>query len=241
MKNVLKPLLFICLGIFIWTSCDSDGEEATSLDFQFVFMVDNENLELGKTYQLGGTTVQLETARFYVGGIELQSRSGITSFEDLYLLVKAEETEYEVGNIELADYTGVKFFVGIDPEANSQAESDFTTRSSADPLGIQDPSMHWNWNSGYKFIRIDGQTDTDGDGVVDTPLAFHIGTDGLLSSMEFATPSLQEGSNTLDFQLDLNRLYEDIDLTVDWDTHTGNNFPLAEQFLANFQSALTLN
>jgi len=241
MKNVLKPLLFICLGIFIWTSCDNDGEEATSINFQFNFMVDNENLELGKTYQLGGTTVQLDIARFYVGGIELQSRSGITSFEDLYLLVKAEETEYEVGNIELTDYTGVKFFVGIDSEANNQAESDFTTRASSDPLGVQDPSMHWNWNSGYKFIRIDGQTDTDGDGVVDTPLAFHIGTDGLLSSMEFAVPSLQEGSNTLDFQLDLNRLYEDIDLTVDWDTHTGNNFPLAEQFLANFQNALTLN
>ena len=190
---------------------------------------------------MGGTSVQLDIARFYVGGIELQSRSGVASFEDLYLLIRAEETEYEVGNIDLADYTSLNFFVGVEPEANSQAESDFTTRSSTDPLGVQDPSMHWNWNSGYKFIRIDGQTDTDGDGVMDTPLAFHIGTDGLLSSMEFEMPALQEGSNTLEFQLNLNRLYEDIDLTVDWDTHTGNNFPLAEQFLANFQNALSLN
>ena len=66
MKDILKPMLVICLGLFIWTSCGDDGAEATSIDFQFSFMVDNENLELGKAYQLGGTTVQLETARFYV-------------------------------------------------------------------------------------------------------------------------------------------------------------------------------
>ena len=238
----LSPFLLLCLALFTWTSCGDDGDEGTSIDFQFNFNINNENLELGKTYQLAGTTVQFDIARFYVGGIELQSTTGVTtSFEDLYLLVKAEETEYEVGKIDIADYTALKFFVGIEPAANSQTETDFTTRSSSDPLGVQDPSMHWNWNSGYKFIRIDGQTDTDGDGVVDTPLAFHIGTDALLNGLEFDVPSLQEGTNILNFNLDLNQLYDGIDLAVDWDTHTGNNIPLAEQFVVNFKNALTLN
>ena len=238
----LSSFLLLCLILFTWTSCGDDSDEGTSIDFQFNFTINDENLELEKLYQLNGTTVQFEIARFYVGGIELETTAGTSAtFDDLYLLVKAEETEYEVGQVDLADYSALKFFVGIAPTENSQAESDFTTRSSSDPLGVQDPSMHWNWNSGYKFVRIDGQTDTDGDGVVDTPLAFHIGTDALLNSMEFDVPRLEEGENTLNFNLDLNQLYSEIDLAVDWDTHTGNNIPLAEQFVANFKNALTLN
>jgi len=240
-KNV-KYLLMLVLGIFIWNACGDDRAETTNVDLQFDFRLNGETLELEKTYQLNGTTVQFDIARFYVGGIELQPTTGNAAiFDDRYILVKAEENNYEVGDVDFADYEKLKFYVGVAPELNSQSEDDFTTRVANDPLAVQDPSMHWNWNSGYKFIRIDGQTDTDGDGVVDTPLAFHIGSDNFLRNLEYDLSTFQMGSNTINFTLDMNQLYEGIDLAVDWDTHTGNNIPLAQLFTANFEQALTIN
>ena len=114
---------------------------------------------------------------------------------------------------------------------------DFTTRAPSDPLAAQDYQMHWNWNTGYKFLRVDGRSDTDGDGVVDTDITYHIGSDPLLSNLNFALENLSE-EVTIEF--DLAKLFAGVDFTVDIDTHTGNNLPLAQKLVANYSTAFSI-
>jgi hypothetical protein len=131
--------------------------------------------------------------------------------------------------------------VGVDPVTNAQTEMDFTSRQPSDPLSIKDPDMHWNWMTGYKFLRVDGDADTDGDGTVDTGIAYHIGSDPFLKNYEISkTIPLKNGQNTMYFTLDLNIFFNGVDLSTELDTHTSNNIPLAERLAENMTTAISI-
>ncbi len=57
-----------------------------------------------------------------------------------------------VGNVPAGTYTGVKFDLGVPPVLN---HGDAAVAPS--PLNLS--RMFWNWNAGYKFIRLDATTD----------------------------------------------------------------------------------
>ncbi len=245
MKPAIKYFsLAIILALFgLACSKDNDSEpDMATLAFAFDFHVDGESLELGKDYTINGTTVSFDVANFYIGGIELEQANGTTiGLQNQYLLAGLDNTATLNGEIEVSDISKARFFVGVDPTTNSQSETDFTSRPSNDPLGIQDPAMHWNWNTGYKFLRMDGNTDTDGDGVTETGVAYHLGSDPMLKNFDLTTQiDLEGGENTLTFSFDLATFFTGVDLSTELDTHTGNNLPLAELLHENLGNALTL-
>ena len=159
-----------------------------------------------------------------------------------YILVKPEKTQHQITDLDAGRYSTVQFFVGIDDKENDQSEDDFTSRASGDPLAMDNPSMHWGWNGGYKYIRIDGMTDTDGDGTPETPLAFHLGNFEmfeLITNFQFPIQNdFEGGSNSLEFEVDLAKLFTEIDLSTQTDTHVFNNVDLAKAFHANLSNAI---
>lgn len=60
-----------------------------------------------------------------------------------------------IGQVPAADYSGLMFTVSVPFEKNH-----------ADPLAadapLDDSSMHWHWNSGYKFLRVGLANSSDG-------------------------------------------------------------------------------
>ena len=56
------------------------------------------------------------------------------------------------GHVEPGNYTGLAFTVGL-PDADNHADP---TLAKA-PLDVM--SMHWSWNDGYRFLRLDAFTD----------------------------------------------------------------------------------
>src|SRR5690606_18867037 len=71
-----------------------------------------------------------------------------------------------------------KFDIGIDSTTNKTVQPiDF---EEGEALGIQNPNMHWSWNSGYIFYKFEGEIDTDGDNVADTTFGYHIGLNDFL-------------------------------------------------------------
>jgi uncharacterized repeat protein (TIGR04052 family) len=76
------------------------------------------------------------------------------------------------------DYLGLSFTMGVPFELNHQ---DSSTASSPLNLG----AMQWNWQVGYKFIRLDLVSDSG------APFNYHIGSTGCASSAPTQAPQTE--------------------------------------------------
>ena len=231
-------LLAVGSALF-FTACTNDDEESPVLGMEFEYLVNGEAFDTSRVYDINGTAVKFSIANFYVGGITFESEEGAeTEMTDKYLLVTPESGMQEIGTLPVGHQHMLKYFIGVGPDENGQTESDFTNRKSDDPLSVQFPAMHWNWLSGYRFIRVDGKVDTNGDGVPDESMEIHIGTNPFLTNLEFTIhKDVEAGMNPLHFEFDLAKLFEGIDLSQDHLTHTGDNMGLANKFVGNLPNA----
>ena len=242
--NHLRLLFIGLIGIGLVSCGDDDDNSTASLDISTQISVNGEAFTPGSQYTINGDLVQFENVKFYMGGLTANTTTEtVDRGDDLYILVE-ENNATTTNAIELSDVSTLNtfsFFVGVSPEINTQDEAAFLARPEEDPLSIKDVSMHWNWNTGYKFVRIDGQVDADGDGTVETPIVYHLGTEAMRIGITYSPErDLVEGSNTLLFDLDLGLLFTGIDISENTTTHTGNNLPLAQQVRDNIPSALRL-
>lgn len=245
-KFKIFALALMAAFALTFTACEEEdntpGVEEGTLDMMFEYTVDGQPFDTTTVYSINGTAVTFKYANFYVGGIELMPEEGdAIPVEGKYLLVTPDAGMQEVTTVPAGHYHMVKFFVGVDPQTNSQSEDDFTSRDADDPLSIQFPAMHWNWNSGYRFLRVDGQVDTDGDGEVDESMAFHLGTANMLQDVTLtAHKDVEQGSNMLHMEFDLAQLLAGIDLPADHVTHTMNNPELAAAVRDNIPGAIRM-
>ncbi|RMG86879.1 MAG: hypothetical protein D6714_03395 [Bacteroidetes bacterium] len=252
MKNFKKTRLFAAILIALvvsWTGCDKNNSDPAQVALHFDYVVNGEAFQPGKAYLIGGTAVKFDVANFYVGGIEFFPETGDSiPVSGKHLLVTPENTDHIVTTLDPGHYHQLHCFIGVDMATNNQSESDFTNRPSDDPLAAQDPSMAWSWGSGYKFIRIDGQVDTDGDGTPETPLQFHLGdpdpTDDVPKfrrDLAFVIhKDVASGDNVINIQFDLARCFQNIDLSAEYITHVGDNVTLANSFFGNLDKAFSV-
>ncbi len=213
-------VLALCLSLgFVMISCGDDNGIVIDQEFpvdttlEVQMRVGSETLREGDTYNIGGTALQVDIARFYLGNITL-TQDTVPIEIDRYFVISPENNSFFLGTYDTDTY-GFSFGVGVDPENNDQTTEDFTTRPATDPLGVQEPAMHWNWNSGYKFLRIDGIVDTDEDGEVDTPVQYHIGGDAyftILSAINSVEISAENDEFVLRF--DLEQLLADTEINL---------------------------
>lgn len=102
-----------------------------------------------------GYYFMINRLEYYVSEIKLIHDGGqVTPVTDLYLLVDpAGKTIFELGSFPITDLEKIQFSVGVDSAHN---HLDPSTYPSEHPLAHQDPSMHWGWFSGYRFIAVEG-------------------------------------------------------------------------------------
>ncbi|NQV87342.1 MAG: metallo-mystery pair system four-Cys motif protein, partial [Woeseiaceae bacterium] len=112
------------------------------------------------------------------------------------------------GAVKSAEIVGLRFTIGVPFDLNH-----------ADPLTAQaplnDPSMHWHWRSGYKFLRAGVATATDSFWI-------HLGSTGCegtvrnITGCRFPNRVLVEFSefspNVDQVEIDLSALFRDVDL-----------------------------
>lgn len=241
-----KYILFLTAFVILFSCGDDELDTVDRLDFSYDFTIDGEPITLGESYTLNGSTVMFEVANYYIHGMRLANDdSGVIIADEAthFLAGVTQGASATITDLRPTAITKARIIIGVDEVLNAQTETDFTERAADDPLGLKDPAMHWNWNSGYKFVRFDGEVDTDGDGVVDTPIAYHIGSNPFRKTLELNTDiSLESGNNSLNFSFDLNQFFANVDFQVEenWDTHTGNNLDLAQLLSSNLESAISL-
>lgn len=171
-------LLLLPLGI----ACKDDPTDDTAhdhehaVDLAFTAVVGAEAWACGGVYSGLGTTGTSYTAtdlRLYVSAVQLLDaeggrtplaleQDGAWQLADLALLDfedatgpcsngTAEVNTTVRGTVPHGDYTGVELTVGV-PFALNHADSS----TAPSPLNLS--TMFWSWQSGYKFIRIEGTT-----------------------------------------------------------------------------------
>ncbi len=141
-----------------------------------------------------GYYFQMTRMQYYVSDIRLIHDGGqVTMITDLYFLVDpAIDTDFSLGSFELSELEQISFSIGVDPAHN---HLDPSTYPNSHPLAPQNPSMHWGWNPGYRFIAAEGVAGTDSNEVIHD---FQIHTIG---DVNYRTISLDPVDNVMGDQL----------------------------------------
>lgn len=237
----LKLIALFILSISLF-SC-GDDEEATTVKVEMNMHVAGTALELGKAYKINNTSVKFSTLAMYIGDPSFDVAGRTYTSEDRYFLLKPGTLTFNLGEVQGKTFDGLNFNIGVDETTNALDEEDYNSRPAGDPLGVQDPSMHWSWNAGYRFARIDGKADLDNDGEFETSIVYHTGTNALFRSVSM-TPSLdlKEGANTVEIGLNIADAFIGVDFSdaEQQTTHTGDNPELATKIADNLKNSVSV-
>lgn len=203
----IYTILFFCLFIS-WADAQNNMVVAT-----FKHKANSEDLILNKTVFpiWNGKKVILSRAEFYISEIEFKKEDDAAMpLPDTYILVNAGKpgVEYKLGEYPMQAAKKMILHFGVPASVN---HLDPATYFSGHPLAFQDPSMHWGWTSGYRFIALEGMIDNDNDGIPETVFEIHSLGDALYTKAEVeGYLSAKDGNLHVDMTLDYAQLFKDI-------------------------------
>lgn len=105
----------------------------------------------------GGDTITVAELRYYLGQISLKRHDGSILYLNNYQLINPAvegSTVFTISNVPAGVYTGLSFLIGVDSLNNHTGLQE----------GALDPAwgMFWTWNTGYVFMRINGNAGNGG-------------------------------------------------------------------------------
>ncbi len=255
--HVSLAFLGLTLATFSFTGCkkegctdpaaityDPDAVESNAKDCEYPilsldinFVAGNQDFALDQVFDVNGVATSFTTAQFYLSEVGVGENDNF-EVPGTYLLVKPNQPPYEVGEVTAGHKHMLRFGVGVDTTVNFL---DPTNYEQGHPLAPQSPSMHWNWNSGYIFIRLEGQIDANADGTPETLFECHVG-----GKMQYSPLVLEvhHEANSVDSRIpvkvDVAKFFDGIDLTTDNITHTMDNMPLAMAIVNNLDKVFSV-
>lgn len=235
---------------------------------QPIYGAGDDLIDFKRDYWVDGRRISLHTAHMYISEITLSKAGGGTqtfraeaphTFEavdasgqrvshtvaDKILLFHHSygQDEHFLGLTEVGRYTGIRFTLGLEGLTNRVDGSQVS--AAVHPLGSRGVfTTYWSPEKGYIFLRFDGRVDTDGDGDIDAPWAFHLGTPEFVHTLEFAHDfTLSPGEPAeIHFIVDYAQLIAGLDLTNANErvSYTTDNLPVARAVHAHIPQAFSL-
>jgi hypothetical protein len=141
--------IFFCI---LFSSTYSQNE----IFVDFTHLLGDQTFALNTEQAQGnGLNFTFSRCEFYLSGISITHDGGqVTPIEDTWLLVRpAEQSSFSLGMHDITDVEAISWKVGVGQDMNHE---DPSVLPSTHPLAPQNPSMHWGWTSGYRFIAIEG-------------------------------------------------------------------------------------
>ena len=175
-------------------------------------LYDGEVLNFDNTYIVGDNIpIRFDRIEYYIHLNSLISNQNIaTDLIDKYILVNANQNNYNIGEIELLDddLISLNFNIGVEYNLN---HADPSLQDSSHPLAPQFPSMHWGWAAGYRFAALEGMIDKNQDSVMETVFQYHPVDDSYYSDT-ITCEGIIENENNLTIFINANydRLIENI-------------------------------
>jgi len=218
MKHLFSFLLYISIGSAVFAQSKEiifqlnhnyNGAEFVLAEYipnePETFLVDNQCYIVDNS-----TPVKFFRMEYYLHINHITDSSGISMnfTEDTYILVNPTQNEYNIGSHEVSDVNKLFFHLGVAPEVN---HNDPTLLEASHPLAPQNPSMHWGWSAGYRFIAIEAMLDTDHNDTLDIPGQYHVVDDTYYTALDI-TDAVVETETSITFFIDVNydKMFENI-------------------------------
>jgi hypothetical protein len=200
----MKQFLFLLVGLsIIGFSCKKKSKNG-SVSIVFKNTIDGLPIEKDKLVysNAAGNKYSVSLLKYYITNAVLVQEDGTEYKLNNYDLIdefdKPNFSTIEAGNIPGGHYTKLKFYVGLDKIRNHEGAQD----GDLDPLY----NMIWTWNTGYIFLKHEGQLITPTNDTV--VMQYHIATDDALRKVELPIHLTVEGNPVqLNLQFDLNKIY----------------------------------
>lgn len=215
MNRIVLPFLFVA----VFFSCKKDepkpdnpapSNPGGTLKVEMHHTVDHEDMEFGKWYlNPASDSFKVSKFNYYISNIVLVADNGndFVQPESYHLIRHASNNSFSVNGIPGdRKFSKIRFLVGVDSLRNT----------SGAQTGALDPvhGMFWSWNSGYIFLKLEGESPLSG--AASKAITFHVGgftePNKTQRSVELALPQpLQVGSNgaTLKLMVDVNEMFKD--------------------------------
>jgi hypothetical protein len=230
-------------------SCTYDPaiDPISDVNLQLYHMHGASTFSLGTDYSDDfGNTYQFTRAQLYLSSpTYMDDAMNVIATSAAYALVDPATSTYDFGTVPSGE-TVHTFSLNVGVDSTLNAADPAVSGVTYPALNYQTPSIHWNWNSGYIFIAIEGKVDLDASGTYDAGETFimHVGSNqflaensGLISPFDPVAGVAQ----TIAMDLDWSKLLTGIDLATQNSTHTMDNMPLATSVSTNAQSILSMH
>lgn len=254
MKTINKlTLLSLIASMLLLGSCKKEKIEeehehnhdttgSTTVNLATSYNVNGASFHQDSIYQDGfGNDYKFTLVRIYLSKPTVLDHDNVsTNFSTGYILLDPTVASHSLGTIASGHYHDLTFNIGVDSVTN---HSDPNTYPVSSPLYPQSPSMHWSWNSGYIFYKLEGVVDTDNNGTFESTFTYHIGTDALLRNKTITIHKDFEANETasINLSIDLYKFLTNVDIETEASTHTMGNMPLATKIADNSITAFTVN
>lgn len=176
---ILATMAILALGFPSCKKNTSSSDEAPHVHLSIANKVGTADLSYGVENTLSNSRkYTFSRVQYYISNIRLiQEDNTDYPIDGLVELISDDGGLIDIDDIPEGHYHGVKFTVGIADSAVNH--SDPATYSSDSPLAPQNPSMHWSWNTGYKFLVLEGTVDATADtaGTPNYNWIMHLGGD----------------------------------------------------------------
>lgn len=155
------------VSAFLFSGFKNAGTDAPIANSQITLFFDNmagsQDLRLDDASYTNssGESFSVSELQYFISNIRLRKRGG-TEYaiqqDSCYFLV--QESEASTQRIQLkvpeGEYDRVSFVLGVDSVRNTM---DISKRTGVlDPASSMDKGMYWGWNSGYIFLKIEGNS-----------------------------------------------------------------------------------
>ncbi|AEA44467.1 MbnP family protein [Fluviicola taffensis] len=249
MKHFLIPALLVCTGFF---SCSKKKVEEP-IDLPVINqsrislkpMFGTENLQLDSVYTMSnGFKIEFVELKAYFS--DIQSNGSVMKDAALFNFRETGNLVFQANQV-VSNPSSIQFGIGVPSAINHNDPSLFP---SSNPLNIASANdMHWDWNPGYIFFKVEAKVDTLVDGITncDLNLTYHVGTDSYYTAKTISNLTWSAINSNLKeawLKLDLKNFFENSGNTIDVKTETSTHSAqsqgaLTEKARQNFAASIS--
>lgn len=175
-----------------------------------------------------GETYKLDRLEYYLSEISITHDGGmVTAFDSVWILVNANDVTLEsLGSAMIDSVESITFSVGVNQPYNHLDPSGWP---GSHALYHKNPSMHWGWTAGYRFVALEG---TGGSGQGQIFEVHALGNENYFETTTVVSAVADNGVVNVKIKGDYNEALRDVSVTSGVISHgaTGESITVLENF-----------